>query len=105
MASTPRSSMQYAQLVIDAPFDDEVRALIDKCPAEWRASVELLVASHERRVAEFVRQKEKLRLKRLTTTPEFGTYQDPAPVRGNPVIAARSMADIRSVLKPLKDAR
>lgn len=105
MASAPRSSRQYAQLVIDAPFDDEVRALLDKCPPEWRASVELLVASHERRVAEFVRQKERLRPRHLTTTPVFGTYQDPAPVRGNPVIAARSMADIRSVLKPMKDAR
>lgn len=104
MASVPRSSRQYAQLVIDAPFDDEVRALLDKCPSEWRASVELIVASHERRVAEFVRQKEKLRPGHLTVSPAFGTYQDPAPVRGNPVVAARSMAEIRSVLKPMKEA-
>lgn len=104
MASVPRSSRQYAQLVIDAPFDDEVRALLDKCPSEWRASVELIVASHERRVAEFVRQKEKLRPGHLTVPPAFGTYQDPAPVRGNPVVAARSMAEIRSVLKPMKEA-
>lgn len=105
MASAPRSSRQYAQLVIDAPFEDEVRALLDKCPPEWRTSVELIVASHERRVAEFVRQKEKLRPRHLNVSPAFGSYQDSAPVRGNPVVAARSMAEIRSVLKPMKEAR
>lgn len=105
MTTAPRSSRQYAQLVIDAPFDDEVRALLEKCPPEWRVSVELIVASHERHVAEFVRQKEKLRPKNHAASPTFGTYQDPAPVRGNPVIAARSMADIRSLLKPIKEAR
>lgn len=105
MASAPRSSRQYAQLVIDAPFDDEVRALLDKCPPEWRVSVDLIVASHERRVAEFVRQKEKLRPRRLAASPAFGAHQDQASVRGNPVVAARSMAEIRSVLKPMKEAR
>lgn len=105
MASAPRSSRQYAQLVIDAPFEDEVRALLDKCPSEWRTSVELIVARHERRVAEFVRQKEKLRPRHLNVSPAFGTYLDSASVRGNPVVAARSMAEIRSVLKPMKEDR
>lgn len=105
MASAPRSSRQYAQLVIDEPFADEVRALMDKCPAEWRATVSLIVASHERRVAEFVKQKEKLRPKNPVASPMYGTYQSQEPIRGNPEIAARSMANIRSLLNPIKEAR
>lgn len=105
MAIAPRSSRQYAQLVIDTPFADESQALLDKCPPEWRATVELIVASHERRVAEHVRQKEKLRSKQRIALPELGIYTSVDAVRGNPVIAARSIADIRAALKPTKEVR
>lgn len=105
MAAAPRSSRQYAQLVIDAPFADDVRALMDKCPPEWRTTVELIVESHERRIAEYVRQKEKLRPQRLDTSLRLGNYAAAEPIRGNPVIAARSLADIRAALKPTKEVR
>jgi hypothetical protein len=105
MATAPRSSRQYAQLVIETPFADEVQALLDKCPPQWRATVELMVASHERRVAEHVRQKEKLRPQLRDMSPKLGTYTAAESARGNPVIAARSIADIRAALKPTKEVR
>ncbi|WP_397458191.1 hypothetical protein AB3464_25095 [Pseudomonas asplenii] len=100
----PRSSRQYAQLVIDEPFDDGKRELMEKCPVEWRATVGLIVESHERRVTEHVRQKEKLRPKQYTASPVIGTYADVAVVRGNPVVAAHSIASIRSLLNQSKEA-
>lgn len=104
MSFFPRSSRQYAELVIAEPFPSEVKALMDRCPPEWCASVELIVASHERRVAEYVRQKEKLRPKDGQSSPRLGAYKAAETVRGDPVIAARSLAGIRASLQSTQES-
>lgn len=105
MPAAPRSFRQYAQLVIREPFADGQKALMDKCPPEWVEIVQIIVDAHERRVAEHVRQKEKLRPKSRLPSPGLGNYQAPAAVLGNPVVAARSLAEIRAVINQTQEYR
>ncbi|WP_426111280.1 hypothetical protein [Pseudomonas sp. DSP3-2-2] len=105
MPAAPRSFRQYAQLVISEPFADGQKALMDKCPPDWVEMVKLIVDAHERRVAEYVQQKEKLRPKSRLPSPDLGTYQAPAAVRGNPVVAARSLAGIRAAITKTQEYR
>lgn len=89
-------SAEYAQRVIDERCAVARRKLIDDCPKEWRTYVISRLAVHQRQVA-----------RDCSSRSNHPSRQERAPVnsRGNPAVAARSLADIRATLKPTKEVR
>ncbi|WP_157969744.1 hypothetical protein [Pseudomonas huaxiensis] len=87
-------SAEYAQRVIDERCAVARKQLIDDCPKEWRTYVISRFAAYQRQAA-----------RDYSTRPSHPRQEQRAPVhvRGNPVVAARSLADIRSTLNPTKE--
>ncbi|MCS5517665.1 hypothetical protein [Pseudomonas qingdaonensis] len=88
-------SAEYAQRVIDERCTVARRKLIEECPKEWRVYVISRYAAHQRKVARDYSANSTSSLKERA----------PVNVRGNPAVAARSLADIRATLKPIKEVR
>ncbi|WP_143502035.1 hypothetical protein [Pseudomonas sp. Irchel 3E13] len=87
-------SAEYAQRVIDERCAVARKRLVDDCPNEWRTYVISRLAAHQRQVA-----------RDFSSRPNHPRQKQQAalPVRGNPAVAARSLADIRATLKPTKE--
>lgn len=96
-------SAAYAESVIAERCEVARKKLIEDCPEDWRTYVISRLAAHKRQVALQASQRGAKHSK--PTSPQLGRYSAPACVRGNPVVAARSLADIRSALKPTKEVR
>ncbi|MFJ3469072.1 hypothetical protein [Pseudomonas sp. NPDC090201] len=96
-------SAAYAESVIAERCEIARKKLIEDCPEDWRTYVISRLAAHKRQVALQASQRGANHSK--STSPQLGRYSAPASVRGNPVVAARSLADIRSTLKPTKEVR
>ncbi|WP_145991774.1 hypothetical protein [Pseudomonas sp. FFUP_PS_473] len=88
-------SVEYAQRVIDERCSVARKKLIDECPKEWRVHVISRLAAHQRQVARDCSSKSTPSRKERAT----------ANVRGNPVVAARSLAHIRATLNTIKEVR
>lgn len=97
-------SAAYAQRVIDTHCEKARRQLIDECRDDWKTYVISRLAAHKRQVALQASQRGGYHSK-SDVLPQLGQYRAPVSVRGNPVVAERSLADIRSTLKPTKEVR
>lgn len=85
-------SAEYAQRVIDERCPVARKQLIDDCPKEWRTYVISRLAAHQRQVA-----------RDFSSRPTHPRQERaPVNVRGNPAVAARSLADIRATLKEVR---
>lgn len=87
-------SAEYAQRVIDERCSVARKKLVDECPKEWRTYVISRLAAHQRQVAR-------------DCSSKYPSRQECAPVnvRGNPAVAAHSLANIRATLKTTKEVR
>lgn len=87
---------EYAQRVINERCPTARKSLIDECPKEWRDDVIARLAAYHRQAA-----------RDYASRPSHPRQETRAVkhVRGNPVVAARSLADLRATLKPAKEVR
>lgn len=85
-------SAEYAQRVIDERCAVARKKLIEECPKEWRVYVISRLAAHQRQVG-------RACSKSTLTSQECA----PINVRGNPAVAARSLAHIRATLNTTKE--
>lgn len=86
-------SAEYAQRVIDERCAVARKKLIEECPKEWHVYVISRYAAHQRQVARDYSAK---------STPSR-QERVPTNLRGNPAVAARSLAHIRANLNPTKE--
>jgi hypothetical protein len=98
-------SAAYAQRVIDERCEKARKQLIDECRDDWRTYVISRLAAHKRDVALKASQRGAYQPRTEIAAFEPGRYRAPANVRGNPAVAAHSLSDIRSILKPTKEVR
>lgn len=97
-ASVPTTPRAFAALILEG--NASCQSILDRCPVEWRD----LVMSHvrvtqDRRDMNVARQ-QKFRPPAKPSSPQTTTYQEQPVVRGNPVVAAAHLADVRASLNP-----
>lgn len=97
---SPRS---YAAAILAEPALDRRQALMERCPAEWRAQVEEHVRSAFPKVAAY-RRHQADRAKQAREKPPAAPRRDavykkgPPPTRSVPEVGNAAIANLRAVL-------